>query len=71
MWLFSTSNQSTENTDGDGCILASESSNRGVVSSKAFILSAHVEQSDLCLHYFEYLVCVCIELGDFKQTKII
>ena len=30
----------------------------------------HVEQSDLCLHCFEFvnLVRVCITLGDFRQT---
>ena len=30
----------------------------------------HVEQTDLCLHCFEFeiLVRVCIKLGDFRQT---
>ena len=32
----------------------------------------HVEQTDLCIHFFEFeiLVFVCIKLGDFRQTSI-
>ena len=39
-----------------------------LVSSIAFLQSVRMEQSDLCLHYFQFLILVrvFIELGDFR-----